>query len=452
MSGDSPLRSVRSALAVPLLPWPAADLDLPGAGTMTDRDHRLYRAATRRTMRVATGLAGITVALLASIDAVGMASLFPARLTEAVAINGVEGIIGLCLAAVALGPARRWPTPLAFGLAFSTVVTVLHLLVFVPESRVTSFMLLALLPPSVALFLPWTATVQAAWVLAGAGALVIFAVSSAGHAVAPTDWTGAWLVLTISGLASLVGCLGAGSVRRAAFARQMELRRSRAGALAREAELGRLTGELARAARTDPLTGLGNRLRLNDELAAATARSARYGNDCAVALLDLDHFKDYNDSLGHVAGDAALQAIATTLRTKVRGADTVHRFGGEEFVVLMPEQGLAGACQAAERLRVAVAECELSYPIDGGTRVLTISAGVALLGRRAALDGDEVLRAADAALYRAKHAGRNRVVPSPGAPDRSLTDEQPTLAVAARAASRRSPRPLPKAAERPAGR
>ena len=93
--------------------------------------------------------------------------------------------------------------------------------------------------------------------------------SGAGTAVSAADWVGAWLVLVISGLASLVGCVGASSLRRRAFGHQMEARRAHVRTVAREAELERLNGELARATRTDPLTGLGNRLRLNDELAAA---------------------------------------------------------------------------------------------------------------------------------------------------------------------------------------
>jgi len=161
--------------------------------------------------------------------------------------------------------------------------------------------------------------------------------------------------------------------------------------------------------RKDPLTGLGNRRRLDEELAAAAARAARYGNDCAIALLDVDGFKPYNDSLGHVAGDAALRDVAATLVANARATDTVCRFGGDEFVVVMPEQPLAGAARAAERMQRAVEDLRLRYPTPSGPQVLTISAGIALLGRSAAHDEDEVLRQADAELYRAKQAGRNRV-------------------------------------------
>jgi diguanylate cyclase (GGDEF)-like protein len=126
-------------------------------------------------------------------------------------------------------------------------------------------------------------------------------------------------------------------------------------------------------------------------------------------LFDLDRFKSYNDSLGHLAGDAALRCVASVLQGTARAADIVCRYGGEEFVVLMPEQAIEGAAQAAERLRDAVERLELRYPTRAGQVTLTISAGVALLGREAARDADDVLRAADAALYCAKGMGRNRV-------------------------------------------
>jgi len=228
------------------------------------------------------------------------------------------------------------------------------------------------------------------------------------------EWFGAGTVLAISALVSLAGSFEKGRARRRAFEHQMEARSAHLATVAREAELERLNGELALVTRTDPLTGLGNRRRLDEELAVAAARAARYGDDCAIALLDIDGFKSYNDALGHVAGDAALQSIATALAASVRVTDTVCRFGGDEFVVLMPAQPRSGAARASERMRRAVEDLQLQYPRPSGPQVLTISAGIALLGRSAAHDEDEVLRQADAELYRAKEAGRNRVaVPRP---------------------------------------
>jgi diguanylate cyclase (GGDEF)-like protein len=389
--------------------------------SLTVREQSAFRAATRRTLRAATKLAGITVAGLAAINAVGMTLLFPERQAQALAINGIEAVVGLGVTVLAFGRWRLPPLPLASALALSAVLTVLFLLVFVPESRTTSLMLLALIPLAVALFLPWRVAFQAGWLLAGASALAAFTVSAGGVGVPAAEWVGVWLVLVISGLASLVGCLGSSSVRRRSFGHQMQARRAHARTFARQAELERLNGEQARGMRTDPLTGLGNRLRLNEELATATARTSRYGADCALALFDLDRFKDYNDALGHVAGDAALRAVATALATSVRAVDSVCRFGGDEFIVLMPEQPLEDAARAAERIRRAIEDLRLCFPTSSGPQVLTISAGIALLGRGAARDADEVLRTVDAALYRAKRAGHNRVDATPVSAQRTIT-------------------------------
>jgi diguanylate cyclase (GGDEF)-like protein len=248
--------------------------------------------------------------------------------------------------------------------------------------------------------------------LAGALVVAVFTVASPRGAVQFDEWFGAGTVLAISALVSLAGSFGKARVRRRAFEHQMEARSAHLSTVAREAELERLNDELALVTRSDPLTGLGNRRRLDEELTAATARATRYGNDCAIALLDLDGFKPYNDSLGHVAGDVALRDIAAALVASARATDTVCRFGGDEFVVVMPEQPLEGAARATERMQRAVEDLQLRYPTPSGSQVLTISAGIALLGRNAARDEDEVLRQADAELYRAKEAGRNPVAVS----------------------------------------
>jgi diguanylate cyclase (GGDEF)-like protein len=151
------------------------------------------------------------------------------------------------------------------------------------------------------------------------------------------------------------------------------------------------------AARTDPLTTIPNRLRMEEDLARALDEAARYGRRYSMAICDVDHFKRYNDTHGHLNGDTALQRIAVTLRDGVRASDTVYRFGGEEFVLLFPEQSARDVAEAVERIRAQVEEAA------GG---LTISAGVAELR---GTDKAEWLARADAALYRSKGAGRNRV-------------------------------------------
>jgi two-component system, cell cycle response regulator len=158
-------------------------------------------------------------------------------------------------------------------------------------------------------------------------------------------------------------------------------------------------------ARQDTLTGLGNRLRLSEDLEVLCGRVQRYGHVYSAALFDIDDFKGYNDNAGHLRGDDVLRAVARALDLQIRSGDALYRYGGEEFLVLLPEQSIEAAGLAAERLRAAVEALGLPHPTGG---VVTVSAGVAALS-----DGDcqpdELFELADRALYRAKAAGRNRV-------------------------------------------
>lgn len=380
---------------------------------LTKREQARSRAAARRALRTSTGRAAITVAVFVPLSALGAAITMPGLSEGLLMINVLESALCLGVAMLAFKRRESNPLALAFAFAWSLVATVLLLMLFAPAGRVTSLMTLTILPPAVALFLPWGVRAHAVWLLASTVALVSFTLSPAASdpAAPPTDWASVWNALLLSGFASLVGSSVAEGIRRRLFLREMQARRSHFAIRVREAELVRLTRELEQITLTDLLTGLGNRLRLNQELDSAVARLARYGSTCALAVVDLDHFKAYNDALGHLAGDDALRDVAAVLRSSVRDVDTVCRFGGEEFVVVMPEQTLEGGRRAAERLRVAVEALGLRHPTSSGERVLTISAGVALLGRDEGVehDVDALLQAADAALYRAKEAGRNRV-------------------------------------------
>lgn len=184
-------------------------------------------------------------------------------------------------------------------------------------------------------------------------------------------------------------------------------------------QLEKMNAEEALAARTDRLTQLGNRLRLEEDLAAMRDRAERYGHRYCAVLCDLDHFKPYNDAMGHAAGDEALRLVANAIRTHCRSGDSAYRYGGEEFVVILPEQTLASATVAAERLRVAVEKLALLHPGLDPPGIVTLSAGVAEMPPDR-ITVERVVADADAALYRAKELGRNRVeVAAPRAvPDR----------------------------------
>ncbi len=174
------------------------------------------------------------------------------------------------------------------------------------------------------------------------------------------------------------------------------------------AELARHRAQLAHLARHDPLTGLGNRRSLDEDLEILYARSRRYGRGYALAMCDIDRFKAYNDTYGHQAGDQALRAVTTTIAQELRGGDSVYRYGGEEFVLVLPEQTPDTALVAVERVRSAVERLAIPQAGAGHDGVLTVSAGITAYAPGDQTTAEELLREADAALYRAKSAGRNR--------------------------------------------
>ena len=161
---------------------------------------------------------------------------------------------------------------------------------------------------------------------------------------------------------------------------------------------------------TDELTGLLNHGAILARLREEHGRTSRTGLPLGVLMADVDHFKSVNDSLGHAAGDLVLKRVARAIRAACRPYDVVGRYGGEEFLVLMPVTDGPHALAVAERIRAAVA----SWPVSEGNRELrvTISLGVSVLGGATPPSPEAVLEAADRALYRAKNDGRDRVCSS----------------------------------------
>jgi diguanylate cyclase (GGDEF)-like protein/PAS domain S-box-containing protein len=166
-----------------------------------------------------------------------------------------------------------------------------------------------------------------------------------------------------------------------------------------ESERENLLTEVAALARSDALTGLPNRRGLDEQLPREMARARRTESEFCLAVVDLDHFKAYNDSHGHLAGDAMLRECAVAWDSALRGADTIVRFGGEEFLVVLPDCPLGQAAEIVERLRAATPGKQ------------TCSAGLACWDF--AETAEDLVGRADSALYRAKAAGRDRLVQSP---------------------------------------
>jgi two-component system cell cycle response regulator len=167
---------------------------------------------------------------------------------------------------------------------------------------------------------------------------------------------------------------------------------------------------LEQLALTDPLTQTLNRRALVERLTAELERARRYALELSVLVVDLDHFKAVNDGFGHLVGDDVLCAVARTLQREARAVDIVARYGGEEFVVVLPETGQEGAVAVAERIRQRVAEqpAEICEQYHGLTVTVSIGVATAMPSHTSVLP-DDLVAAADEALYRAKAHGRNRV-------------------------------------------
>lgn len=173
-------------------------------------------------------------------------------------------------------------------------------------------------------------------------------------------------------------------------------------------EMRELREKLSEMALSDPLTGLPNRRHFEDVLGAELDRVRRYGGRCSVAMVDVDFFKHYNDTVGHPAGDAALKELANVMRRELRLHDMVARYGGEEFALLMVNTDKTEALVVLERLRIGVQEHPFRHRDIQPMGRLTVSGGLASFP----VDGttyDELMERADEALYAAKRAGRNQI-------------------------------------------
>ncbi|HFC54452.1 MAG TPA: GGDEF domain-containing protein [Gammaproteobacteria bacterium] len=173
-----------------------------------------------------------------------------------------------------------------------------------------------------------------------------------------------------------------------------------------EREVEARTEEIKRLSNTDPLTGLSSRRYLEEQMAVEFKRAVRYNHSLSLLMVDLDHFKKINDTLGHLAGDRVLSEVGRRLAKAVRETDFIGRYGGEEFVVILPETTASDATQLAEKMRELIAERPVFFegrPID-----VTASIGVAEL-TSSMTNYEEVFKGADRALYISKEGGRNRI-------------------------------------------
>lgn len=210
-----------------------------------------------------------------------------------------------------------------------------------------------------------------------------------------------------------LGCMNLYMTERHDFeAEEIQLLSTFASQAAVSIENARLYEEARQLAITDPLTGLANHRQFYHQLAREIRRAQRYKRPLTLLMLDLDHFKAFNDRHGHLAGDHALRETADVLRQNARSVDILARYGGEEFAIILPETDLQRAAYQAERIRSAVADHVFRSQETGQEHQVTVSIGVASVSQ-AMRKSEDLVHDADTALYRAKAGGRNRLALAP---------------------------------------
>lgn len=348
-----------------------------------------------RTLRIGS----LFVAAVLVVSGVDLAARYPDRASLLYLVWTAAGAASLVLYFVAGRASQRLIVPLTVLL---TLLPAIALLLSASEPLallgiVSGF---TILPVAVPLFLGWTRVLRTSWLVAYA---LVFGGMTLATGFGYLDAVQRFDVATDVAIGSFIGWVG-GEL----------LERLRERNLEQENELMRLNRKLLVRATTDALTGLANRRQLDNDLEILSASRAPENGSYAFIMLDLDQFKRLNDDFGHAVGDAALQAVSAELTRVVRAGDTIYRYGGEEFLVIMPNAPLEDAAGAAERIRMAVANLQIATAPDKAATHVTISGGVAF-STLARERWQTVLAAADAALYEAKATGRNRICMVPTA-------------------------------------
>ena len=380
---------------------------------------RRVDAAQRRALRRAVAMAAGLMAALMTID-LGANLLIGTRGIAALAPFTVTAVVTTAGSAYLAyrGTVRAEPLGLISVLAVFSVALLGEALT--PEGQMLGTAQLAIILVGTGLFLPWRQPWQLAALISSIALSAAFVLSPLSAALQGNDAGNLIAAVLMAAVTSLIGHrLSQGRVR-AMLEQQFTLRRLSRYAHRQESNVTELNRELKLVARRDPLTGVGNRLAFDEAIARLLEPGNRMPPSAfALILIDLDHFKAYNDEHGHQAGDAALLRIGEILLRATRGSDVAFRYGGEEFLLLVPDVDLTVAIAVAERVRVAV-EGSVGLP------PFTISGGVAMSDPENGPDPYPLVRRADTALYVAKRAGRNRIV----ADELSVARQRQAIAVA----------------------
>jgi len=371
--------------------------------------HR-YRGVQRRRTRSASRVSFLVVAAFNLLDATYLIGLGTPGVGPAIAFDVLVGLAAL-IAWWQL-PRRLYHHPEAtasvimLGVAITTVASG----TLAPALAVQTVGYLLLLPTLIALALPWRTIVHLRWLGAFSLVAAAYLIAGAGARFSVSERDDLIIVLVVSIFASLIGhgLLNRGQIR--AFAQMERIRVLRGRAATDHRELERVHDELERSAAIDPLTGAGNRRRLHEDMVRVRGQMERFGTSYGLMEVDIDHFKGINDRLGHLAGDDVLRRVVGAVTTATRATDAVYRYGGEEFVVLLPIQDADHLLRAAERLRTAVLRLRIAHPANGKLGVVSVSIGATLIGTEALhLSDEQWFEVVDRAMYEAKAGGRNQV-------------------------------------------
>jgi diguanylate cyclase (GGDEF)-like protein len=375
-------------------------------------ESRRFRAVQRRLTWSSARAGMLVIAFAAPIHVVVLSLLHPADAALIVAVDGSLGILALA-GWWALGHRlRHQAEAVAFAITLGVAFAAMFLAVSSPHTVALAIAYLMFLPTLVALVIPWRTYTEVRWLAVYGSATVAFLALvpvGPGAPLALIDRSDLVVALVVTLAGSFTGHVLLFRQQIRTFSQHQAIARLHRSENCQRIELERVYRSLEVTARTDELTRVANRLRLDEDLVTVRARVGRTARPCGLLEVDLDHFKAVNDRLGHLAGDAVLRRVAAALRDTVRADDTVYRYGGEEFLVIL--DNIAGGVEAAaERVRLAVQDLGLTHPANDPYGVVTVSVGATALGPADLhLTADEWFARVDGALYAAKAAGRNRV-------------------------------------------
>ncbi len=346
----------------------------------------------------------------AAIDGVVMLGLGVESVRPAILLDAVLLVGALAAWWLVGGRLRHHPEAAAFAIMLGVTISTVVSGTVAPAIAAQTVGYLLLLPSLIALVLPWRTIVHVGWLLAFTVVAATYLIAGPGGRFSAAERGDLVVVLIISIVVSLIGhgLLQHGQIRNFAQVERIQALRRRVTADHRELE--RVHAELERTARLDPLTGAGNRRRLHEDLRAVRSHIDRSGATYGLMEIDLDHFKGINDRLGHLAGDDVLRRVVEAVQAATRAHDSVYRYGGEEFVVLLPMADRDQLLAAAERLRTAVLELEIVHPANPSIGVVSVSIGATLIGDDTLqLSDEQWFWVVDRAMYAAKAGGRNQV-------------------------------------------